>query len=133
MKKQILYLILLTLPFLSIIFMNEFTRPTIIEKPYTISGVTTMNSSIKTTEKCSWNCHNDTNYCKENHVKTPKVLLMIIDPLYFGIIIILQSTGSYGLANIIFLVILAPLFFYVLLVKSIKMQVQMNKLKRENS
>ena len=109
---------------------NELVHPTIKEKPYTINGITAMNSSIKTPEKCSWNCHNNTNYCKQNHVKLPKSSFLFIDPIYFGIISLLQLTGGYALANIIFLVILAPLFFYVLLIKSINIQLQINKLKK---
>ena len=43
-----------------------------------------------------------------------------------------KSTGDYGLANIIFLVILLPFTMYVLLVKSISIQFKISKLKKKN-
>lgn len=112
------------------ILVNEVSRQKIKDKPYVLSGVTAINSKIKTPDKCTWNCHNNTNYCKKNHVKIAKSNFKFIDPIYFLIITVLQSTGGYGLANILFLVILAPLFFYMLLIKSINMQLQINKLRK---
>jgi hypothetical protein len=39
-------------------------------KQFEINGITVINSSQRTVDKCTWACHNDTEYCKENHVKT---------------------------------------------------------------
>jgi len=111
---------------------NEFVRLNTIEEGYNKQGVTAINSAKKQKEKCSWICHNNTNYCKENHVKLAKPYFDKIDPIYFGIINSLKSTGNYGLANIIFLVILLPLIMYVLLAKSISMQFKIRKLKKDN-
>lgn len=130
MKKKLLYLTILVLPFLSMLVINELVRPTITEKPYTVRGISAMNSLIKTPKKCSWNCHNNTNYCKQHHVVMPKSLFLLIDPIYFGIILLLQLTGCYALANILILVILAPLFFYTFLIKSINIQIEINKIKK---
>ena len=103
---------------------NELVRPTIEEKPYERQGIVAMNSAIKTPLKCSWICHNDTDYCKENHVKILNNYFEYTDPIYFGIIHSLKSVGNYSLANIIFLVILIPLIMYLLLIKSINIQDQ---------
>ena len=110
---------------------NEFVRLNTIEEGYNKQVVTAINSAKKQKEKCSWICHNNTNYCKENHVKLAKPYFDKIDPIYFGIINSLKSTGNYGLANIIFLVILLPLIMYVLLAKSISMQFKIRKLKKD--
>ncbi|MDT8415922.1 MAG: hypothetical protein RQ735_11170, partial [Flavobacteriaceae bacterium] len=69
MKKYIRNLSILILPFLLMIMVNEVIRPTIKEKPFSSHGITAMNSAVKVTEKCSWICHNNTTYCKKNHVK----------------------------------------------------------------
>ena len=112
------------------ILTNEIVRPTIKEKPYSLQGVTAMNSSIQTKDKCTWNCAANTTYCKQNHVKYVKQYFEIIDPIYFGIIRLLAATGNYGLANIIFLVILWPLVMYYLLIKSFDMNARIKELKR---
>ena len=130
MKKRILYLLILVLPFLGMIMVNEFVRPNIKEKGYKKQGITAINSAKRIKEKCSWICHNDTGYCKENHVKFAKPYFDKIDPIYFGIIHSLKATGDYGLANVIFLVILIPLIMYFLLVKSISMQLEIRKFKK---
>ena len=138
MKKQVLYWSILILPFLGMIMINEFVRLNTSEEGYTkqgkwglnIEGVTAINTVKILKEKCTWICHNDTNHCKENHVKLAKPYFDKIDPIYFGIINTLKSTGDYGLANIIFLVIILPLFIYILLIKSISLEFKIRKLKK---
>jgi len=125
-----LYLSILILPFLGMIIVNESVRLNTIGKGYTNQGVTAINSAERLKNKCSWICHNETAFCKANHVKLAKPYFNKIDPLYFGIIHTLQSTGNYGLANIIFLVILIPLLMYVLLIKSISIQLEIRKIKK---
>ena len=132
MKIKILYWLILLIPFIGMITINEFVRLNSNNEGYNIQGVNTINTNEKLKEKCSWICHNNTNYCKKNHVKLTKIYLNKIDPIYFGIINSLKSTGDYGLANIIFLVILLPLTIYVLLVKSISIQFKISKLKKKN-
>ena len=138
MKKQVLYWSILILPFLGMIVINEFVRLNTNEEGYTkqgkwgldIEGVTAINTEKKLKDKCTWICHNNTNYCKENHVKLAKPYFDKIDPIYDGIIDSLKSTGDYGLANIIFLVIILPLIMYILLVKSISLEFKIRKLKK---
>ena len=50
--------------------------------------------------------------------------------LYFGTISLLAKTGNYGLANIIFLVILLPLLIWFFIIKSLNIQDEIRKLKR---
>ena len=115
---------------------NEFVRLNTNEKGYTkgkwglIQNITAINTADKLKEKCTWICHNDTKYCKNNHVKLAKPYFNKIDPIYFGIINSLKSTGYYGLANIIFLVIILPLIIYILLVKSISLEFKIRKLNK---
>jgi len=115
------------------VIVNELVRPTLTGKPYQAHGVTAMNSAQVNLDECSWNCHNNTDYCKQNHVKVLKDYFEYIDPVYFGIIHLLKSTGNYGLANIVFLVILFPLIMYLLLIKSIDMNRQINMLKSKKN
>lgn len=128
--RYIRNLIILTAPFLLMVLVNETVRPTIREKPYSQVGITAINSVIQTPDKCTWNCHNNTTYCKQHHVKLMKPYFSIVDPIYFGIITLLQLTGGYALANIIFLVILWPLLMFFLLTGILDMQQKIKEIKR---
>jgi hypothetical protein len=109
---------------------NEYFRPNKKVRDYDMEGNLSLNFPP---EKCSWQCHEDTNHCKENHVKYAGEYFEFIDPIYFGIINSLKSTGDYGLANIIFLVILFPLFMYFLLIRSIDMEFKIRELKKSRN
>lgn len=122
--------IILIFPFLIMILINEAMRSNINEAPYYYHKVTTINSAKKLKNKCSWHCHNDTDFCKQYHAKHTQHLFKIIDPFYFGIISFLKSTGSYAMANILFLVILSPLLMYYFLVRIIDVQEQINSIKK---
>lgn len=129
-KKQIiLNLIIFLSPIIIIVLVNEYSRFTATNKGYIRKGITAINSGIKTPEKCSWHCYSDTGYCKRYHTNLLKNYTSKVDPIYFGVIKSLHSTGDYGLANIIFLVILFPIMMYVLLIKSIAIQRKIKKLK----
>ena len=129
MKRFLRNISILIIPFLLMIIINEIVRPTVKENQYTFSGITAMNSATRITDKCSWICHNDTNYCMENHVKYLEPYSNYTNILYFGVIGMLQMTGNYGLANIIFLVVLIPFLIWCLIIKSLNIQHQINKLK----
>ena len=92
-------------------------------KEYKISN-TAMNPLLKHHNKCSWRCHH-TGVCE------PRLLnpLKWIVPIYNGIITSLHSFGNYGLANIVFLVLLWPLIMFFLLIKCLDMQQEIKKLK----
>ena len=130
-KKLLLYLVPLLLAFMVMILINEYSRARWdVKEPYTLSGRKTMNSAEITPDACTWKCHNDTNYCKQHHVKWLKPFMFIIDPLYFLIIRILSATGSYGAANILLLVIMWPLLMCYLLIKPFRIEAQIRHLKK---
>lgn len=130
MKKYIRNITILIFPFLLMVIINEVVRPTIKERPYSSHGITAINSANKIVYTCTWVCHNNTNYCKVNHVKFLKKYFIYTDKIYFGTINLLKTTGNYGLANIIFFVIIIPLFIWLLLIKSLNIQDEINKLKK---
>jgi len=113
------------------ILINEIIRPAIKEEPYSKSGITAMNSDDRISDKCTWICHNETAYCKENHVKCLKPHFKFTDPVYFGVIGMLQSTKKYEAANIIFMVVLIPLLIWFLLIKSLNIQDEIKTLKKQ--
>ena len=123
-------IIILGIPVLFMVIVNEYVRISSTEVPYSKYGVTAINSVNADSKKCTWICHNNTNYCKDNHVKHLKNKLVHTDILYFGIIGLLASTGNYGLANILFLVILAPLWVWYFTAKSIDTGILLYQLKR---
>lgn len=131
MRKQIKNLAILMFPFLLMIIVNEAIRPTIIEKPYSKYGITAINSVANNPEKCTWICHNNTTYCKENHVKYLKTYYPYTDTIYFGTISLLAKTGNYGLANIMLYVILLPLFIWFFIIKALNIQEAINKIKKK--
>ncbi len=128
MKRIILSILIF--PVLCVIFINEITKTTIVKSNYKKYYIETINSNLKNVQQCSWVCHNNTNYCKENHVKLLVKYYKTTDPLYFGIVKPLKYTGNYRLANIILLVIIIPLILYALLLKSIQIQYKINNHKR---
>jgi hypothetical protein len=130
MNKRALYLLILFSPFLLMVTVNEYIRTTNNDVEIKIQGIKSINPANKNKDKCTWSCHNDTNYCKENHVKLAKPYFKFIDPIYFGIIHILKSTGNYGLANVVLLVILIPFLMYFFLVKSIGMQFKIREIRK---
>ena len=130
MKKQALYCLILILPFLGMIMINEFVRANSHQKGFTKYGITAINSGEGFKDKCSFICHEATkNYCQVHHVKLEKPYVDKIDPIYYGIIKLLHKTDRYRLANLIILVIILPLIMYVLLVKSISLEFKIRKLK----
>lgn len=130
-KTNILIVLIFVFPFLFIICINEGVRDQLIIKKYVDNGAIYMNSSKADPLSCTWKCHNDTKYCKKNHVKYMTNLYRYTDPMYFGIINGLKRSGSYRLANIVVLVILLPLLMFILLLKSIVLQCRINQIKKK--
>ncbi len=128
-NKLVLSSLILILPVLFVVLVNEYSRLNNPNKGFVRKGITAINPSVKTPENCSWYCHKDTGYCKKHHTHLLKNYTSKIDTFYFGIIKSLHSVGNYGLANIIFLVILFPALIYVLLIKSISIQRKIKELK----
>lgn len=130
-QKLSLYLLPLLLAFTAMVAVNEYARRTIRESSVSPKGHR-MNSSVATPYACTWNCYNDTGYCKRHHVKWAGDYFGFIDPLYFGMIRALLATGDYGMANILFLVVLWPLLMSYLLIKPLLIQIQISRLKKRH-
>ena len=113
------------------ISINEILRFQMQEKGCQIQGITAINPSIRSTEKCSWLCHHSSDFCKTSHVKLLKPYFQYTDKAYFGVIHTLQASGRYALANIILFVLVIPLLMYVLLVKSLEIQQEIKDLVSE--
>ena len=131
MKRFLRNALILSLPFLLMALINEAVRAKIKENPYTAHGISAVNSAEYLPKKCTWICHNNTTYCKAHHVKYLKPFYAITDLFYFGVIGILASTGNYGAANIIFLVFLFPLTIMYFIIKSIDIQIEIQKLSKK--
>src|SRR6478735_4046058 len=117
MKRFVRNILILLSPFVLMALINEVVRTKIKEKPYTAHDITAINSAEYLPEKCTWACHNNTAYCKAHHVKYLKPFYGVTDVLYFGEIAALASTGNYGAANIIFLVLLFPITILYFIIK----------------
>jgi hypothetical protein len=126
-------LVILLFPFLLMILINECSRMHIKEIPYKMDSIEAMNSNFRTPAKCTWNCHNDTRYCMDNHTKILKPYFDNLNPIYFGMISLLAQTGNYGLANIIFLVFLWPLLMFGILIGIINTFTKINHLKKKHN
>jgi hypothetical protein len=131
MKRLLRNAIIFLAPFLIMALINETVRPKIKEIPYKANGITAINSVEYLPNKCTWNCHNNTPYCKSKHVKYLKPFYTITDLFYKGVINLLASTGNYGAANIIFLVFLFPLTILYFIIKSIDIQTEIQKLSKK--
>ena len=130
MKNLRRYSIVFLLPFILIIIINKSFRGSIKESPYKNYEFSTINSSNKILDKCTWNCHNNTSYCKEHHVKFLKNSFSKTDQLYFGEIKLLRSTGNYGLANIAILVIFIPFLILYFFIKGFNIRNEIQKIKQ---
>jgi hypothetical protein len=128
-------ILLLIIPFLLIIIINEVSRPNIQGKPYK-RFATAMNSRIRSKEKCTWECHENTSYCKRYHVKLLSPYFSVTDSLYYGVIGVLKNKEDdfsfYQITNVIFLVLVIPLFIWLLLAKSLSIQDQIRQLKAKS-
>ena len=123
-------ILILIFPFVLMFIINEALRIKIRENPYSLNGIAAINSAEYLQEKCTWACHNNTEYCKIHHVKYLKPYYLKTDFFYFGIISVLKSTGNYGVANIIFLVFLFPITILYFIIKSINLQNEIRKLSK---
>src|SRR5690625_2877908 len=124
MTRSFRNIILLLSPFLLMVVVNETVRPTIKENPYSLFGITAINTARVLPDKCSWNCQNDTRYCEEHHVGWLRPFLPFTDRLYYGAIDMLKNSGNYALTNILFLVILFPGLIWLFITRGWNIQDQ---------
>ena len=127
MNSIIKSLLLLALPLLMMTIINESQRSSIPSHDFQIYGANTMNTVSYDKSSCTWACHNSTTqHCKVYHATCIAPYFKWIDPIYFGIIKGLHSTGDYGLANVILLVFVWPLFIGYLSIRILQMRKQIN-------
>jgi hypothetical protein len=113
------------------VLINEAIRTSTKEQLFTHNGITAINSAASVPGKCTWKCHNATDYCKAHHVQFLKPVLSKTDVIYHGVINRLRDTGNYDMANIVFLVLLFPLAMYFFIIKSLNIQDEIRKLKQD--
>jgi len=118
MKRFYLFLIFLS-PFVLMISVNENSRNNQVNIAASEESKK-LNSSIAMTNRCTWACHSNTNYCKDYHTKLLSPYFQFTDPIYFGVINTLQSTGSYSFANLILFVIIGPLVLFIMLLRILR-------------
>ena len=129
MKKVIIIISVIISPYLSMVIIIECYRPYIKEAPGKILGVTSMNSIDANPNHCTISSQYNTTYCCENHVKFIKPGFPLdkkINNLYWNIIDTLNNPNSkntldnyYVLMNIIFLVVLWPMWMLYLFIRII--------------
>jgi hypothetical protein len=130
MKPKARAAIIVLLPFVLMILINESIRSSIKERPFKYNGFKTMNSDDRIKNKCTWNCHNRTSYCKSHHLKFLKQYISFTDEMYKGEIYLLRSTGKYELANIAILVIFIPFLILYFFIKGLDMRNEIKKIKQ---
>lgn len=128
MKTLVLTITTYVVLILVMILVNEHQSSSVKKHNYHYKTISTIHPGKKSVDFCSWTCHNNTSYCKVNHVKYLRDN-NYTDILYFGVINLLKGTGDYGLANVIFLVILIPFFCLFLLIKGLQLHFKIKKLK----
>ena len=127
----LIFLLPVAIPVAILIIINESSRNSITKQPFMRHGIIAINTSKAIKNKCSWECHNNTQYCIANHAKFLQSNKKV-NFAYFGMIRALKSYGNYAVANIIFLVILWPLLMYFLLIKSLLLSNSIAKIKKKN-
>ena len=115
MDRRLRNIILFLFPFMLMVVVNQFIKPS--KDPIPDDGK--WNTTEPLIDRCSWACHNQTMYCIEHHVKMNTLLLKITKPFYFGEITLLQMIGNYSFANILILVTLVPLYIWYFLIRII--------------
>ena len=125
MRSALSPLLILVLAFLLMMIINESQRKSIDLHDHKIYGAITMNSADEYKNKCTWACHNNSNHCKNNHATFISQYSEIMDPIYFGMIKGLKSTGDYGLANIILLALAWPLLMCYLIIRIFQLRKQL--------
>jgi hypothetical protein len=123
---------LLILPFLMMVAVNQLYSPPKKNTTYSKFGIITQNGSKKISTSCTWACHNNTIYCKNNHVKFNKKYFKYTDSLYFGAIKSLKKTNNYAMANIFLFVVLVPLGIWFFIAQSLNINSKIRQLKKQN-
>lgn len=127
--KRVRNVTLLVFPILLMVGVNEFVRVS-DSKPFKIIGYEDSRSFNVNSERCTWYCYSNTSYCKKNHVKFLNDHFETTDPIYYGIINLLNAKGtkkSYVFMNLVFLVLGLPILYWGLIIKIIDLHTQQRK------
>ena len=135
MKARYKYLLILLLPFVVMIIINESCRPFLNGKPHVYLGALAMNSAEVDLDKCSWVCHNFTaSHCIKHHrkmIKSGFPFYKELNIFYEGIINFnsrkkngqkVSDPKFYSAMNLIFLVLLWPLIIFLLLINFLRLR-----------
>ena len=115
MQKIVRNILIFVSPFILMVLVNHFIKPAV--DPIPNDGK--WNSTKPLPDRCTWACHDHTNYCIQHHVKMNKYIIWITRLLYDNEIRFLQLFGNYSFANILILVTLVPLYIWYFLIKII--------------
>lgn len=121
MKKISFILLVILIPYIIMLITNEYVRTETFSKKIWGINIETINSDSYSKTKCTWACHNDSEFCEQYHIKNQNIHQ--IDNIYTGIIRFLKSgiftttEFNYGINNIIFLVILWPLWMMYMFIR----------------
>lgn len=115
MQKIVRNILVFVSPFILMVLVNHFIKPAV--DPIPNDGK--WNSTKPLPDRCTWACHDHTDYCIEHHVKMNRTILNMTKPFYYGEITLLHMIGNYSIANILILVIGVPFFIWFFLIKVI--------------
>jgi len=129
---------MLSLPLIVMAAVNETMRYRVGGGGYRFQGHQTINSDSVLADKCTWKCHNQTAYCKTNHVGLDAYLTRYTDIPYAGLIQILgdgsgKANSYYQFMNVLLLVLIVPCFIIVMLIRSWSMQDQIRARKQPHT
>ena len=121
MKNFRLYLAIALVPFFVVIVVNELTKP---EIPFLVRNKSGMekfhayNSEEKFINKCSWDCNAECMHKCKNRINVGAIQYTYEEIIKFN-----GSTDqlNYKAMSILFLVVLWPIFMYVLIVQNIRL------------
>jgi hypothetical protein len=130
-KRFIRNTLILIAPFLAMMLINEIHRVIKDDKGGIYNGLSTLNSSNAKVKKCTWYCHSNTPFCKLHHVSISKNALNQINPIYESIINTLKKGNDYNLMNVLFLVIIIPMFIWFFIIKALNIQDKINLIKNK--
>lgn len=111
---------------------NESTRPNIPRHGHAYQHQPTIHPGKASKLNCTWECYEKTQWCTDNHVGIDQQWLRFTNIPYRAIIGALDSTGSYTMANILFLVIIIPTAILWMLIRSMEMELSIRKLARNS-
>lgn len=131
MKPLIIAIFISLIPISSLFIVNEALRSTTKTNSSMFRGASRINSGLKLRGECTWACHEgfDVIHCRKYHVKYLNQYDGLVFSMYRFITTTLNSFGNYYIANIIILVVVIPAFMFFMLLKTLKLTLEIRKIK----